>query len=360
MVRERRPSPVVLVAGWQKTNRSGLRTRLPRPGVMQTLPPLSSERLWLVQAGRHQTSSSSIYRRLSVADRTIKLGKYEWVLGDQIGGGGFGQVFEAAAAEVEQSAVVKLVLKVPGAQRELLFVDIDEARNIIPVLDAGENASHYGLAMARAEKSLRQRLTKNGYLSEPDAVAVLRDIAVALEDLDGRLVHRDLKPENVLYLDGTWCVADFGISRYAEATTAADTRKYSMTPSYAAPEQWRAEHATGAADVYAFGVMAFELLTGRWPFRGPDFREQHYMELRRRLTGSASRWRHWSPSASTRTRGRGRPQPTSPTVWRRWLDRRYGRVSRGCSGLTTTSCFSSPSGSANARTPRAERSAVSA
>jgi serine/threonine-protein kinase len=106
----------------------------------------------------------------------------------------------------------------------------------------------------------------------------LSEIAIALSELDGRVVHRDLKPENVLLLDGQWCLADFGISRYAEATTAPDTRKHAMTPPYAAPERWRAERATGATDVYSLGVMAFEMLTGARPFLGPnfeDYREQH-------------------------------------------------------------------------------------
>lgn len=92
------------------------------------------------------------------------------------------------------------------------------------------------------------------------------------------MVHRDLKPENVLLLDGKWCLADFGISRYADATTAPDTRKYALSPPYAAPERWRDERATAATDVYSLGVIAYELLSGSRPFAGPaphDFREQH-------------------------------------------------------------------------------------
>lgn len=117
----------------------------------------------------------------------------------------------------------------------------------------------------------------------------MRDIATALEDLDGRVVHRDLKPENVLYFNGEWCLADFGISRYAEASTAEDTRKFAMTPQYAAPEQWRWEHATSAADTYALGVMGYELLTGTWPFPGPDYRDQHLHAIPPTLQGASSR-----------------------------------------------------------------------
>ena len=91
-------------------------------------------------------------------------------------------------------------------------------------------------------------------------------------------MHRDIKPENTLWLGGHWCLGDFGISRYAEAT---DTRKYAFTPAYAAPERWRAEHATAATDVYSFGVMAYEMLSGTRPFGGSreDLREAHLLEV---------------------------------------------------------------------------------
>ena len=107
---------------------------------------------------------------------------------------------------------------------------------------------------------------------------MISDVVEALAAIEGRVVHRDIKPENILLLNGQWCLADFGISRYAEATTAIDTRKFAMTPPYAAPEQWRHERATSATDVYALGVVAYELLAGRRPFAGPkehDYREQH-------------------------------------------------------------------------------------
>lgn len=134
------------------------------------------------------------------------------------------------------------------------------------------------------------RLAVGGVDGEVVAVGVVayQHIAATLVDLDGRVVHRDLKPENVLLHGGHRCLADFGISRYAEATTAPDTRKYAMSPPYAAPEQWRFERAGTPADAYAFGVMAYELLSGSLPFTGPDFRDQHLNKVPEPLTAASN------------------------------------------------------------------------
>lgn len=202
----------------------------------------------------------------------------EWKVGPEIGSGGFGRVFTAERADGAQ-AVVKLVPKAPGAGRELLFVKLDGITGVVPIIDSGEHEDFWALVMPRAEESLRQHMDRaSGVLSATEAIAILCDIAATLVELDGKVVHRDIKPENVLRLNGVWCLADFGIARYAEATTAPDTQKYSLSAPYAAPERWRAERATIAVDVYALGIIAFEMLSGSRPFPGPgidDFRDQH-------------------------------------------------------------------------------------
>ena len=201
----------------------------------------------------------------------------EWIVGEQIGAGGFGRVHAVTSGGDE--AVAKFVPKDPGADRELLFAKLDGVRNVVPVVDSGETTHEWVLVMPRADKSLRQHLDEPGSgLDGSETVSVLRDIAAALVDLDGKVVHRDLKPANVLLLDGSWCLADFGISRYAEATTAPDTQKFALSPPYAAPERWRNERASGATDVYSLGVIAYEMLAGSRPFPGPgleDYRDQH-------------------------------------------------------------------------------------
>ena len=223
----------------------------------------------------------------------IELEKRLWTVGAKIGGGGFGQVFEASAVDCDR-AVAKLVPKEDGAQRELLFVDLGGARNVIPILESGETTDHYVLIMPYADKSLRRHLADTDRpLAPAEAISVLVDVTTALSDLDGKVVHRDLKPENILLHEGKWCLADFGISRYAEASTAPDTQKYALSPRYAAPERWRNERATTAADVYSLGVIAHELLSKSLPFSGTnwsesDLREQHLHEKPASLNGVPS------------------------------------------------------------------------
>ena len=133
--------------------------------------------------------------------------------------------------------------------------------------------------MPRAELSLADRLAAvDQAIDQAEGIDILIDVATALESLHSRVGHRDLNSGNVLLYQRDWCLTDFGISRYADATTDLAKRKCSLTPAYAAPEQWHHGRSRGATDVYAFGVVAFQILSGWLPFEGSsaeDFREQH-------------------------------------------------------------------------------------
>ena len=213
---------------------------------------------------------------------SIRCANHKWDIGTEIASGGFGRVF-AVNSNCSDSHVVKFIPKAPGAYRELLFPKLADLQNVVPVVDSGESDTHWVIVMPKADISLADLLaSRGGKLSVDTARVILEDIVTALVSMKkGGVVHRDIKPDNILLLEGHWCLADFGISRYAEATTAEDTRKYAWSWPYAAPEQWRSQRATNATDVYSFGVVAYQLCSGEIPFLGPephDYRLQHLEE----------------------------------------------------------------------------------
>lgn len=186
-------------------------------------------------------------------------------------------MFEALG-EDGSLAAAKFIPKEPGADRELLFENLSGVKNVVPIIDSGEYRNDWVLVMPRATKSLRDHITDFKSCTVEEAVSILSDIAVTLTDLKGNAVHRDLKPENILFLENHWCLSDFGIARYAEASTASDTHKWAWTAAYNAPERWRGERASSASDIYSLGVIAFEILNGRRPFVGLDLRKEHLSE----------------------------------------------------------------------------------
>jgi eukaryotic-like serine/threonine-protein kinase len=212
------------------------------------------------------------------AGTVVDLDNHTWTIGAQLRKGGFGTVY-VVTDENGNEAVAKLFPKDAGAERELLMGDSTKAAgypNVVPILDQGEHADEWALVMPRADIALDDYVAQLGRpLTVQELLPILRDIATALAAIDGEVIHRDLKPPNVLRLNGSWCLADFGIAKYAAAATAPDTHKYSWTKEYAAPEQWRMQTSTSKTDVYAFGILAYGLLSGTLPFLGPDFRQQH-------------------------------------------------------------------------------------
>jgi serine/threonine-protein kinase len=202
------------------------------------------------------------------------------------------RVFLAQEVALGRRVVIKLLAPELAAgvsgerfRREVQVAAKLQHPHIVPLLAAGQSDSllYYIMPFVEGE-SLRQRLSRDGELPVPEAVRLIRDVADALSHAHRHgIVHRDIKPENVLLSERHAVVADFGIAKAIEdgqsgprhggpeLTSAGFTVG---TPAYMAPEQALADPAADhRADLYALGVIAYEMLAGRPPFRGATSQE---------------------------------------------------------------------------------------
>jgi eukaryotic-like serine/threonine-protein kinase len=194
----------------------------------------------------------------------------DFVIRGFLGEGAMGQVYVAQDVTLQRRVALKFikrtVLQGDGAERFL-----DEARatasfnhpHIVTLHAVGEHEGRPYLALEYLDgESLRARLAA-GPLPLREALRVARAVAEAIGEAHRRgLVHADLKPENVVIpRDGRVRVVDFGVAKLVGGTANAA----SGTPAYMAPERWHGVPPTGAIDVWAFGVMLHELITGRHP-----------------------------------------------------------------------------------------------
>ena len=206
-----------------------------------------------------------------------------YTLERELGGGGMSRVFVAEETSLGRKVVVKVLpeeisagVNVERFQREIQLAARLQHPHIVQVLAAGQadGIPYYTMPFVEGE-SVRGRLGRLGPFSITEAIGVLRDVARALAYAHERnVVHRDIKPDNVLLSGGSATVADFGIAKAISAarTDAGIATLTQMgtsigTPAYMAPEQAAADpSADHRADIYSFGCLGYELLTGRPPF----------------------------------------------------------------------------------------------
>ena len=199
-------------------------------------------------------------------------------LGEELGAGGMARVVVAHDLRLDRRVAVKLV-PVAGIDRAGRERFVREARssagfshpNAVAVYDAGESDSYLYLVMELvAGPSLAERIGQRGPLDLDDALHVTRPVLAALGAAhEAGIVHRDVKPGNILLGPaGQVKLADFGIAKRL-GDMAADltgSGQFVGTPKYLAPEQVVGEPATPATDIYAVGVVLFEMLAGRPPY----------------------------------------------------------------------------------------------
>ena len=211
----------------------------------------------------------------------------EFVIGRELGGGGMSRVFLARDVALARDVVIKVLspdlaagVSVERFRREIMVAASLNHPNIVPVLRAGEvGGLPYFLMPYIPGESLRSRLNR-GPLSLRETTSIMKDVARALAYAHERgIIHRDIKPDNILLAGDAATVTDFGVAKAISASRkpGALELRPSMTgegisigtPAYMAPEQAVADPGVNrSADIYALGVVAYEMLVGTPPFGG--------------------------------------------------------------------------------------------
>ena len=199
-----------------------------------------------------------------------------YALTDRIAAGGMGDVWRATDSVLGRDVAVKVMRE--SANTDPTFAERfrDEARhsagmshpNIATVYDYGEDGGTPYLVMELVDGEPLSRMIARGPMPPDRVRSIASQAALALAAAHGAgVVHRDVKPANILVTpEGRVKLTDFGIARAEESASHTRTGEVLGTPQYLSPEQALGRQATGASDLYALGIITYEMLTGRKPF----------------------------------------------------------------------------------------------
>lgn len=202
-------------------------------------------------------------------------------LAERLGEGGMAEVYRAEDIRLGRPVAVKILRQQYSNETNLLRRFINEARsiagfshpNVVSVYDVGRDKRYYYIVMEYVPgEDLRQRLEREERLSVDQALDIVQQMAQGIGYAHQRgLVHRDIKPGNILITEkGHVKVADFGIAKALASAGLTEPGVVWGTTAYLSPEQVRGEQATTESDVYAMGIVLYEILSGLPPFQGED------------------------------------------------------------------------------------------
>ncbi len=198
---------------------------------------------------------------------------------EDLGKGGMGRVYKVFDTEVREKLALKILnpeiaadeATIERFRNELKLARTISHRNICRMHDLGREESTYYITMEYvAGEDLKSFIHRVGALPVGKAVGIARQVAEGLEEAHrAGVIHRDLKPHNIMIdRDGNARIMDFGIARSVKGKGITGANVIVGTPEYMSPEQVDGKEAGPGADIYALGIVLFEMLTGRLPFEG--------------------------------------------------------------------------------------------
>ncbi|MDF9825584.1 serine/threonine protein kinase [Breznakia sp. PF5-3] len=198
-----------------------------------------------------------------------------------LGSGGMADVFLAIDTILNREVAVKVLRGESGKdpvallrfQREASAISKLHHPNVVEVYDIGEfDGKNYIVMEYVRGKTLKQLIRQRGALDKEEAVSIMKQLVAAVSHAhENNIIHRDIKPQNVLVKDdGTVKITDFGIALAHDSVQLTQSDSVLGSAHYIAPETTRGETATVQIDIYALGIVFYELLTGSVPFTGDN------------------------------------------------------------------------------------------
>ena len=221
----------------------------------------------------------------------------EYVIDEKLGEGGFGAVYKATHPLIGKQVAVKVLFRQYSANPAMVTRFVSEARavnqirhkSIIDIFSFGQldDGRHYYVMELLEGAPLDRLLKSQGRLAVADAMPIFRSLARALDAVHEKgIFHRDLKPANIFICTDDDALypklLDFGIAKLGSAPPGSPKTQTGAplgTPYYMSPEQCRGKKVDQRTDVYSFGVLAYQTLTGRLPFDDPAYMEILFKQM---------------------------------------------------------------------------------